>query len=152
MLHLSEPCVYVHCVGGCEFAAVTSSFKLCPDSPSLEWIHMEPVLHIHDYFCDRHPLRVSNILAFWWTASLFYSPSSLSPSLFICLPLSRLFFHFPPLQPLSFSPTHTHFTAHSVKAAAVNKRSCHCAFDEGIVLFVCSEPGTNYIWRTVWST
>lgn len=69
----------------------------------------------------------------------------LSPSLFICLPLSRLFFHFPPLQPLSFSPTHTHFTAHSVKAAAVNKRSCHCAFDEGIVLFVCSEPGTNYI-------
>lgn len=36
MLHLSERCVYVHCVGGCGFTAVTSSLKLCPNLPSLE--------------------------------------------------------------------------------------------------------------------
>lgn len=77
-------------------------------------------------------------------SSLFVLQSLLCLSLFIhpSLSVSR-FFHFPPLQPLSFSSTHTHFTAHSEPAAAVNKRSCHCAFDEGIVLFVYSELMTN---------
>ncbi len=148
MLHLSEPCVYVHCVGGCEFTAVTSSFKLCPDLPSLEWS-----AHIWSpYFIFTVIFAIATCCAFW----LFdgqphcFTVLPLSPSLFICLPLSRLF-HIPPLLPLSFSPTLTHFTAHSAQAAAVNKRSCHRAFDEGIVLCVHSEPGTNYIWRTVWS-
>lgn len=72
--------------------------------------------------------------------------SFLSLSLLIhSSPSVSSFYHSPPLQPLSSSSAHTHFTARSAQAAAVNKRSCHCAFDEGIVLFVCSEPGTNYI-------
>lgn len=153
MLHLSEPCVHVHCVGGCEFTAVTSSFKLCPDLPSLEWS-----AHIWSlYFIFTVIFVIATRCAFrtFW---LFdgqphcFTVLPLSPSLFICLRLSRLVFtSLLSSHCLCRPPTHT-LPKHSVQAAAVNKRSCHCEFDEGIVLFVCSVPGTNYIWRTVWST
>lgn len=124
------------------------------------------LLLVLSFVLIRRPRSEAHTLAAWTSCSRLFlqSPPAARSEHFgflmdgiivvqTFLPLSRYssvsfclqFLHFPPLQLLSFSPTHAHSAAHSVQAAAVNKRSCHCAFDGGFVLFVRSEPGTNCI-------